>query len=295
MTGLYLYTVQINSINAPANHCLAVANIRLAYNFYKLCEFWLKRERTVLPQPYIFIPRDGEPQLLFVLLHGESAKPEQLFSLAEAVKQAFPASMVVLPYAFADQGSQDKTDSEGYFWIDPAQLQDDNYPERVKQILPDLIDLIRGIQRQFGLTGQQTALAGFSQGASMALEAAHAQPDLAGRVLAFSGLYAQPPVSVPPATMLHFFHGANDQQVSIDDVESTLARLGELQADATLDVASGIGHELHDALVKQAIVRLQTCVPLRSWEDALSSLNKEASSNEQAPDAIEGGSDRTLH
>src|SRR3546814_11975360 len=59
----------------------------------------------------------------------------------------------------------------------------------------------------YGLSGQQTALAGFSQGASMALEASHAQPDLAGRVLAFSGLYASLPSTIPPTTMLHFFHG----------------------------------------------------------------------------------------
>ena len=125
----------------------------------------------------------------------------------------------------------------------------------------------------------------------MALEACHAQPDLAGRVLAFSGLYVTPPTEAPPATMLHFFHGASDKQVSVHEVESTLSRLAELQGDATLDVASRIGHELHDALVKQAIVRLQTCVPLRSWEEAMSSLQQQARQAEQPAN----GPDRTLH
>ncbi|HWL27959.1 MAG TPA: esterase, partial [Burkholderiaceae bacterium] len=50
--------------------------------------------------------------------------------------------------------------------------------------------------------------------------------------------------------------------------------LAELQGDATLDVASMVGHELHDALIQQAVVRLQTCVPLRNWEAALSSLQQ---------------------
>jgi len=238
----------------------------------------MKQDKAGVPQPYVYVPRDGKPQLLFVLLHGESSGPRQLMRLADALKLAFPSCMVVLPYAFEDRTPEQKKagSPEGeYFWIDPVELHEGNYAGRLSQVVSRLIELIRSLQRQYGLTGQQTAIAGFSQGASMALEAAHAQPDLAGRVLAFSGLYATQPDSVPPATILHFFHGANDQQVSVHDVESTLRRLGELQGDATLDVASGIGHELHDALVKQAVVRLQTCVPLRSWEEALSSLEEE--------------------
>ncbi|WP_442598227.1 esterase [Parapusillimonas sp. JC17] len=243
------------------------------------------------PDPLIFVPRQGKPQLLFVLLHGEAASPEQLFPLADAIKQAFPMSMVVLPYAFenimADDGSaaDGKQGIAGYHWIDPIGLQESNYASRVEQKVPLLIRQIREIQERFGLEGQQTALAGFSQGASMALEASQAEHGLAGRVLAFSGLYAKPPVSVPPATVLHFFHGASDQQVSVDQVESTLVRLGQLQGDATLDVASRIGHELHDALIKQAIVRLQTCVPLRSWEDAMNALEQRSS----------GSGNNTLH
>lgn len=240
-----------------------------------------KAAKSGLPDPFIFVPSQGKPQLLFVLLHGEAGSPQQLFPLADAIKQAFPLAMVVLPYAyqnipvdsFVGEGSQGIA---GYHWIDPLGLADNNYAERVGQSLPRLIDQISQLQAQYGLSGAQTALAGFSQGATMALEASHAKPGLAGRVLAFSGLYVQPPIDVPPATTLHFFHGANDQQVSVAEVESTLLRLGELQGDATLDVASRIGHELHQALIKQAIVRLQTCVPLRNWEDALQSLEQQA-------------------
>ncbi|NYT85941.1 alpha/beta hydrolase-fold protein [Pollutimonas harenae] len=209
--------------------------------------------KPALSEPLIFIPAHDKPQLLFVLLHGEEADPEQLLPLADAIKQAFPLSMVVLPRGLHDVGRQ----------------------------LPDLIQQVQQLQRSYGLSGQQTALAGFSQGASMALEASHAQPGLAGRVLAFSGLYVTPPTEVPSATLLHFFHGANDQQVSLNEVESTLSRLAELQGDATLDVASQIGHELHDALIRQAIVRLQTCVPLRSWEEAMGSLQQQADQKAQ--------------
>ncbi|MDS1141630.1 esterase [Pusillimonas sp. SM2304] len=252
------------------------------------------------PDPFVFVPRQGKPQLLFVLLHGESAGPEQLMPLADALKQAFPLSLVVLPYAFEPADSKGSAtggdDAASYYWVDPVGLDQANYAGRVAQKLPELIRLIRQIQEKYQLSGQQTALAGFSQGASMALEACHAQPDLAGRVLAFSGLYAKPPADAPPATMLHFFHGAGDQQVSVDEVESTLVRLGELQGDATLDVASRIGHELHDALIKQAVVRLQTCVPLRNWEAALGALEAQARDpHNAAPPSLPIQAGRTLH
>lgn len=219
--------------------------------------------------PIVFVPKQGDPQLLFVLLHGESATPEQLFPLAEAVKKAFPKAMVVLPYV--------------------------DHLSGMAEAVSALIQQIRQFQVNFGLSGQQTALAGFSRGASMVLEASHAQADLAGRVLAFSGLYEHTPTSAPPATMLHFFHGADDRELPVAQVRQTLEHLGDLQGDATLDIASTVGHELHDALIQQAVVRLQTCVPLRNWEAALSSLNQCAA--DSAHDGMPSGpsSGRTLH
>jgi len=234
-----------------------------------------------VPDPLIFVPRQGKPQLLFVLLHGESADPQQVAPLADAIKLAFPMAIVVLPYGF-HQPALPAERPAGRHWVDPNNLDEENYRARVAASVNPLIELIRSIQAKFGLSGQQTALAGFSQGASMALEASHADHGLAGRVLAFSGLYATMPAVVPPATLLHFFHGANDQQVSVQEVESTLSQLASLQGDATLDVASRIGHELHEALIRQAIVRLQTCVPLRNWEDAMSTLQEDQVREKQA-------------
>lgn len=247
------------------------------------------------PSPFVSVPKQGSPSLLFVLLHGESANPKQLLPLAQAIRQAFPLALIVLPYAFVNvsDASGDGQDSADYQWVDSAGLDEEAYADRVAQATPLLIKQIQQIQAHYGLSGEQTALAGFSQGACMALEASLAQPDLAGRVLAFSGLYASLPSKAPPATLLHFFHGAEDTQVSSDDVRSTLERLGELQADATLDEATGIGHELHSVLIHQAIVRLQTCVPLRNWEAALGAL--EAQAKEGAEDVPPEPSGRTLH
>lgn len=210
-----------------------------------------------------FIPKEEKPRLLFVLLHGESAEPEQLFPLADALKQAFPFAMLILP------------------------------PAASEQHLDELVAFVRRVQRHYGISGEQTALAGFSQGARMALEASRGHADLAGRVLAFSGLYAEAPASVPETTMIHLFHGADDRLLPLQDVQAMLRHLGTIQADVTIDIASRVGHEMHAALIEQAIVRLQTCVPLRSWQAAYGELEERPESPERGSD--ESSSPPTLH
>jgi len=190
-----------------------------------------------------FIPKEAKPNLLFVLLHGEAAGPEQLYPLAEALKQAFPLAMMILP------------------------------PAGNEQHLEDLVAFVRKVQGHYGISGERTALAGFSAGARMALEASRRHADLAGRVLAFSGLHVDTPTALPETTMIHFFHGEDDQLLPLAEVQAMLQHLAGIGADITTDIASNVGHELHQALIDQAIVRLQTCVPLRSWQEAYGELD----------------------
>lgn len=239
-----------------------------------------------LPMPLIYVPAQGAPKQLFVLLHDDASSPAQLSHLAQSIKQAFPQSMVVLPYAPLQSADEVR------HWFEQQGLAEENYVERVKAALPALVSLIQRLQRQYRLEGEHTALAGFGQGATLALEAIHTQFDLAGRVLAFSGSYARLPDMAPPATTLHLLHGEEDPVVPIGFMHETHAHLAELQGDATLDIASQVGHELHDALIRQAIYRLQTCVPLRSWKAALGELRND-------PDGFDPGdlgpSTPTLH
>lgn len=231
--------------------------------------------QQTIPSPIAFVPASGKPGQLFVLLHGKSANPEQLEPLTQAIKLSFPQALIVLPYGSFAEG-------EGaYSWLEQAGLDEDNYIERVRGALPALIAYIQKIQAKYDLTGEHTAMAGFDQGATIALEATLEQPNLAGRVLAFSGNYSKLPGSAPVATTLHLLHGADDPLIPVNDIRSLHGHLADLQGDATLDIASRVGHEMHEALVRQAINRLQTCIPLRSWRAALSGLKQE---EKAAPD-----------
>ena len=207
------------------------------------------------------IPKDAKPNLLFVLLHGEAAGPDQLYPLVQALKQAFPLAMLILP-----------------------PLGDEPH------YLDEFAAFVRKVQGHYGVSGEQTALGGFSQGARVALEASRRHADLAGRVLAFSGLYSETPTAVPETTMIHFFHGADDLLLPLQEVETMIQHLGSIEADITVDVASQVGHELHQALIDQAIVRLQTCVPLRSWREAYGEL-----SLREVPEDKDASDPPTLH
>lgn len=223
-----------------------------------------------------FLPDEGtEIKQLFILLHGVGGTPHTLASLIQALRTAFPASAILAPAGFEryDGGGN------GRQWFSVRGVDEDNRPERVAQALPPLVDYVRAAQARFGLLQSDTALAGFSQGAIMALEAVQAHDGLAGRVLAFSGRYARLPKVPPQYTTIHLLHGADDTVMNVTYAQTAQAWLDSLHGDCTIDVANHVGHELHPALVQCAIERLQTCVPLRSWEAALG-LNQAPSKGE---------------
>ena len=219
-----------------------------------------------LPADLEFLPDVGtDVKLLFVLLHGVGGGPEDLLPLAQALRAAFPAAAVLAPAGFepfdgAPQGRQ---------WFSASGVSEENRIERVAQAMPALVAYIRAAQVRFGLQQPNTALAGFSQGAIMALEAVQKHADLAGRVLTFSGRYAQLPKVAPQFTTIHLLHGEADPVMRVEHAQAAQLQLAQAHGDVTIDIASQIGHALHPILIEHAIVRLQTCIPLRIWEEAL--------------------------
>jgi phospholipase/carboxylesterase len=113
---------------------------------------------------------------------------------------------------------------------------------------------------------------GFSQGAVCALELAQSHDGLAGRVLAFAGRYAVLPERKLEHTTLHFFHGGEDDVIPAEHARAAMQRIADLQGDATIDIAEGVGHELPVALVNCAIERLRTHIPHRTWAMALGAV-----------------------
>ena len=215
-----------------------------------------------------WLPAHGAPEQLIVLLHGVGATGADLAALAQALRSEFPQAAVLAPDAphpFDGGGS-------GRQWFSVAGVTEASRGERVAAVLPDLLGWLQATQQRLGVGPAATALGGFSQGAILALELAQAEDGLVGRVLAFSGRYVQLPEVAPRHTTLHLFHGGADPVIAASHSRAALERLGVLNGDATLDIAEGVGHQLHPALVDRALFRLRNHIPARTWAAALGAV-----------------------
>lgn len=219
------------------------------------------------------LPETAAIKQLFILLHGVGARPSDLVPLANKLRDVFPGAAFLLPegtFPFDGGGPFDRVGNRRQ-WFSIGGVTEENRAARVAEVMPALHELVRHAQDRFKVLQSDTALVGFSQGAIIALEFSVAHDGHVGRVLAFSGRFAKLPAKAPEFTTLHLLHGEDDHVIPVAHAHAAYARLTQLQGDATLDIASSVGHELHDALADRAIHRLQTCIPLRSWKQALSS------------------------
>ncbi len=204
------------------------------------------------------------PRQLFVLLHDAGGSALDMMDFANRLGESFPDAAVVMP-----EGAESiHLGQAERHWFPAFEPGDVERPACVAKAVAALAAFLREQQSRFGILQSDTAVAGFGQGATLALALSDAHDGLAGRVLAFSGSYAALPDKAPALTTLHLLHGNRDEVVQSQVTQQAYARLMELGADATCDIASSIGHELHPALMDQAVQRLLTCVPLRFWRSA---------------------------
>jgi len=211
------------------------------------------------------------PQQLIILLHGVGSRPDAMLGMAEAFRSAWPGAAIAIPPGPEPFDGDDSGPAHLHHqWFSIRGITQGNRYERVAAALPAFISTIRSIQETTQVPPADTVLAGFSQGAIMALEAIAAADGLAGRVMAFSGRYARLPEAAPKWTSISFYHGDQDAVIALAHAKDAFEHLHELGADVTLDIAHGAGHEAHPALVSQAIERLQKQIPARLWRQALS-------------------------
>jgi phospholipase/carboxylesterase len=209
---------------------------------------------------YRVVARNQPVKQLFVLLHRVGANSSDLVPLANKLREAFPNARFLLPDGTVpfDGGGG------GRQWFSLTGVTEENRASRVAAAILTLHALVREAKDRFNVLQSDTARVGFSQGAIMALE--FSIDGGVGRVLAFSGRIATLPEEAPDLTTLHLLHGEDDQVISVEHAYASNESISSLHGDATLDVASSVGHEIQAALSARAIDRLQTCIPLRTWK-----------------------------
>lgn len=223
-----------------------------------------------LPHPALtLLPNDGAaPQLLFLLFHGVGGNGAQMQPLAEALRAQYPQA-AVLSVDAPDAFDGIPGGGSGYQWFSVRGVDEVNRVERVAAALPRFIAWVRGFGAQYGLGWERVALGGFSQGGIMALEAVQAEPQLAGRVMAFGARHASLPQQAPQDVSVHLLHGKADAVMPYQYAVESAQTLVQLGGDVTADVLPGVGHELHPQLVDKAMEQLRSFVPARLWREAM--------------------------
>ena len=226
------------------------------------------------PRAIVSLPAQGPAQLLFLLFHGVGGQAANMGPLAQALREQYPQAAIVSlsgpqPFDGVPGGGT------GFQWFSVSGISDENRAARVAAALPDFIARIRSWAAHFELDWPLVALAGFSQGAIMALEAVQAEPALVGRVIAIGGRYASLPEQAPQDVCVHLLHGVVDEVLPYQGVVAAAKTLLQLGADVTADVLPAVGHELHPQLVARAMEQLRTFIPAKLWQEAVKAAPKD--------------------
>ena len=206
-------------------------------------------------------PASGSAELLFILLHGGGGTPEQMQPLADALRAQYPQAAIALwqaPTALPSAALR------GFVWYEEADAV-----ASVAAALPGFNARVRSLAAELQLDWPRVALAGFSQGGLLALEAVQAEEKLAGRVLAFGAAPLARPVMAPEGVCLHLLHGLLDDAVPYRHVVDAAQAWVELGADISADVLPGVKHELDARLIDKALQQLRTFIPGRLWREAV--------------------------
>lgn len=133
----------------------------------------------------------------------------------------------------------------GRQWFSVQDVTEENRAARIADVMPQFVAVVRHWQRLSGVGYAGTALVGFSQGAIMALEALKAENRLAGRVVAFSGRFAQLPEQAFGDSVVHLIHGEEDAVIAVQHAHAAAEALRAGGADFTLDVEENVGHAIN--------------------------------------------------
>jgi phospholipase/carboxylesterase len=193
---------------------------------------------------------------LVILLHGVGGTPADMAPLGERIAAALPDAVIAAPPAALPYDLGER----GYQWFSVDAITEESRPARIQAALPAFVATIHSLQRAHGATPGNTVLAGFSQGAIMALAACH-DTWLARHVIAIAGRFAPLPERWEHGTAVSLVHGTMDGTLPADHSRRAAARLAGLGADVQLDLVPRTVHMLGPAIVEAAINALTR--PLR--------------------------------
>lgn len=189
-------------------------------------------------------PESGGPaRMLVILLHGLGADGNDLLGLAPYWAPHLPDAEFSSPHApeacdMAPAGRQ---------WFSLQSREPAAILEGAQRAAPILNEFIDYELNRLGLTDDQLALVGFSQGTMMALYAGLRRPQPPAAIIGFSGSLVAPErlaaeVSARPPVML--VHGDRDEVVPVQALHEAIVGLASAAVGVIWHVCDGMGHQI---------------------------------------------------
>lgn len=202
-------------------------------------------------------PASGTARQLVVLLHGYGSDGRDLIALGQYWRSTFPDAMFVAPNAHEVCGGN----PYGYQWF-PLDLDRDIARLVGAEVArPVITGFLEDLWDQSGLGPSDTVLAGFSQGAMMALDTGLRLQDPLRGIINFSGMIISPErleaelASRPPVLLIH---GDEDEVVPVQGSEAALPLLTGLGVPTELHISRGAGHTIAQDGLDAATAFLRT-------------------------------------
>ncbi len=198
---------------------------------------------TKLSGPMLPPASGGAPQQAVVLLHGYGSDGNDLIGLAPHWQGLLPDAVFLSP----NGPDQCRQLASGFQWFDVS-FEGDRLAKRqlgVMQARPVLVEFLEDLWAQTGIAPQDTILAGFSQGAMMALHVGLSLDHPLMGIVGFSGAFLPPegfgtaPLARSPVCLVH---GDMDNVVDPQHSADADAALRQAGYGVSYHVSPGVAH-----------------------------------------------------
>jgi phospholipase/carboxylesterase len=181
---------------------------------------------------------------LVIFLHGVGSRGADLAALGHHWMDRLPGAIFASPDGPEpfDQGGA------GRQWFSVSGVTPANRATRIVAARGQFDRLISAAVEEHGFTGRldRVALAGFSQGSIMALDAVVSGRWPVGAVLAFAGRLASPEPFAPAqgSTRILLVHGTADPVMPFAEATEAERRLSQSGRDVRVQSVAGLGHSI---------------------------------------------------
>jgi phospholipase/carboxylesterase len=178
----------------------------------------------------------GQASALVVLLHGYGADGNDLIGLASHWQDRLPGAEFVAPNA------PDRVPGapSGFQWFPISRIDPHEMRDGVAMAAPRIAEFLDAELARLQLPPERLVLAGFSQGAMLALHLGLSRAPAA--IIGFSGLLATPPPEGKPRPPVLLTHGDADTVIPVNAMFAAATVLGRAGVPVQWHLARGMGH-----------------------------------------------------